>query len=128
MIESGKAELVEQHRQRNDHLVIITATNDFVTQPIAEMLGVEVLLATRAEIIDGAYTGKVAGTPCFQAGKITRLQQWLKTNPIEYKRSIFYSDSHNDIPLLEYVDEAIAVKPDEQLRAHAAEVHWKVID
>lgn len=128
MIESGKASLLEKHRIAGDDILIITATNDFVTKPIADRLEVETLIATRAEFIDGAYTGKVDGTPCYQQGKVERLQEWLSDNHKNLSNSVFYSDSINDLPLLEKVDTAIAVTPDDRLRAHAEKLHWEIID
>ena len=128
MIATGKADLIESHRQQGDHLVIITATNDFVTAPIAQRLNVPHLIATTAQFIDGRYTGEVEGTPCFQAGKVTRLKAWLKTHAFSFEHSTFYSDSFNDLPLLEWVDTPVAVTPDQRLREHAERLHWKVID
>lgn len=128
MIEGGKPDLLEKHRAAGDELVIITATSDFVTLPIAERLKVPTLIATRAEQSNGVYTGKVAGTPCFQDGKVTRLLEWLEENDSSLENSVFYSDSINDLPLLERVDQAIAVTPDKRLRAHAEKLHWQIID
>lgn len=128
MINNGKASLLEPHREAGDDIVIITATNDFVTRPIAKRLGVDTLLATTAEFKQGAYTGKVAGVPCFQTGKVTRLNDWLKQTGKDLTGSHFYSDSINDLPLLNYVDTPIAVTPDDNLRAHAALHNWKIID
>ncbi len=128
MIQKGKADLLKPHQDAGDEILIITATNDFITAPIAQRLNVPTLLATQAEFIDGKYTGKVAGTPCYQTGKITRLNQWLAENDKEFKDSTFYSDSINDLPLLELVDTPIVVTPDDKLRAHALELNWAVID
>ncbi|RBP49845.1 HAD family hydrolase [Arenicella xantha] len=128
MIANGKPHLLDSHRDAGDQIVIITATNDFVTRPIADLLGVEHLLATRAEFVDGHYTGKIAGVPCFREGKVTRLQQWLKAQNIEPDHCTFYSDSINDLPLLEQVDTPIAVTPDDRLRQHAQSLHWQIID
>ena len=133
MITSGKASLLDKHRIAEDDIVIITATNDFVTAPIAERLGVNHLLATTAEFKNGAYTGKVSGTPCFQEGKITKLKAWLSDRGRELNSdtladSVFYSDSINDLPLLELVNEPVAVTPDDQLREHAQQQNWKIID
>ncbi len=111
--------LLERHRQLGHRLVIITATNRFITQPIADALGVDDLIATEPEVIDGRYTGAVSGTPCFQGGKITRLMAWLEANPMSLAESYFYSDSANDIPLLEWVSRPIAVDPDPKLAAWA---------
>lgn len=128
MILNGKADLLEKHRDAGDEILIITATNDFITAPIAERLGVPTLLATQAEFIDGAYTGKLNGTPCYQAGKVSRLNTWLNQQGKRLENSYFYSDSINDLPLLELVDIPIAVTPDDKLRAHALAANWQIID
>ena len=132
MIITGKAALIDQHRAAEDDIVIITATNDFVTGPIAKRLGVEHLLATIAEFKNEMFTGKVAGTPCFQDGKIKKLEDWLsergqELNGQTMSDSIFYSDSINDLPLLELVDIPVAVTPDDQLRAHALRQNLSLI-
>ncbi|MES9901211.1 MAG: HAD family hydrolase [Sedimenticola sp.] len=119
--------LVEKHRDAGDTLMIITATNAFVTRPIADVLGIEHLLATDPEMVDGCYTGEVAGTPCFQQGKVERLEQWLQQQGASLEGSHFYSDSHNDIPLLQQVERAVAVDPDEKLLAMAKQRQWPVI-
>ncbi|WP_067862934.1 histidinol-phosphatase [Neptuniibacter marinus] len=121
-------ELLKNHRERGDYLLIITATNHFVTSPIANRLGVDAIIATDPEMIDGNYTGKVTGIPCFQEGKVTRLNDWLSANPYTLEDSYFYSDSHNDLPLLQLVTNPIAVNPDETLEAHANEHLWPVLD
>jgi len=121
------AELLERHRSQGDTLLIITATNAFVTAPIARRLGVEHLLATEPEIREGRYTGAVTGTPCFREGKVERLHQWLAQRRESLQDSWFYSDSHNDIPLLQLVDHPVAVDPDDELRNHAATHGWPVI-
>lgn len=128
MLESGKPELVEQHARRGDELVIITATNDFVTRPIADLLGVSTLIATTLELRNGQYTGKTVGPPCFQDGKVTKLEQWLADSGKSFDEQYFYSDSINDLPLLEMVDHPIAVTPDAQLRTLAEKRDWKIID
>lgn len=120
-------ELLEKHRQAGDRLLIITATNRFITAPIAAELGVPELLATDPERVDGRYTGKVAGTPCFKEGKIERLRQWLASTGESLEGAWFYSDSRNDIPLLEFVSRPVAVDPDEALRAHAEAKGWPVL-
>ena len=119
--------LIEAHRQQDDILLIITATNRFITEPIAQKLNIPHLIATEPEIIDGAYSGKVAGLPSYQAGKITRLNEWLKQQQISMEGSTFYSDSHNDLPLLEHVDHPVAVDPDKTLRATANEQGWAIL-
>lgn len=128
MIDSGKPELLEKHRKAGDEIVIITATNDFITRPIADLLNVDTLIATKAEQIDGQYTGKVSGTPCYQSGKVTLLNEWLAGKDQSLENSWFYSDSYNDLPLLELVDNPVAVTPDNRLRSHAQQFHWPVID
>lgn len=117
---------IQQHREAGDTIVIITATNSFVTGPIAEAFAVDHLIATEPEILNGQYTGKVIGTPCFQQGKITKLNEWLQTSGKNLENSTFYSDSHNDLPLLEQVTHPVAVDPDEQLKAVAQQRHWKI--
>lgn len=121
------AELLAQHRAQGDFLLIITATNDFVTKPIAKALGVDAILATQAQIIDNRYTGKVSGTPCFQQGKVTRLNAWLEGKQYNLQGSYFYSDSHNDLPLLQMVDNPVAVDADEILLDHAKKQNWQII-
>ncbi|MCK5664131.1 MAG: HAD family hydrolase [Thiotrichaceae bacterium] len=120
-------ELLARHRLNNDFLLIITATNHFVTAPIAKKLGVDDIIATMPEKKNGAYTGKVAGTPCFQNGKVERLSQWLQENNYSLDNSHFYSDSINDLPLLLKVTHPVAVDPDDKLKIHAAEHSWPVI-
>ena len=120
-------QLLQQHRERGDYLLIITATNEFVTAPIGRLLGVDDLLATVPEYINGAFTGKVAGTPCFHAGKVERLRHWLDENPHSLEDSYFYSDSHNDLPLLELVDHPVAVDADAILTAHAQQQGWPIM-
>jgi HAD superfamily hydrolase (TIGR01490 family) len=119
-------EMIDKHRQQGDHPVIITATNSFVTGPIARAFGVSNLIATEPEIINGRYTGKVTGTPCFQHGKIERLHAWLEQMKMDFEDSWFYSDSHNDLPLLEAVARPVAVDPDDSLRAISAERGWPI--
>lgn len=119
--------LLAEHRSQGDTLLIITATNRFVTGPIAESLGVEHLLATEPELLEGRYTGRVAGIPCYREGKVTRLQEWLKSRPETLEGSYFYSDSHNDLPLLEMVAHPVAVDPDDTLRDVAESRGWRVM-
>lgn len=124
-----KAEqLLASHRAKGDFLLIITATNRFVTAPIAERLGVDALLATDPEMIDGQFTGKVAGTPCFQAGKVTRLHAWLEETGHSLAGSWFYSDSNNDLPLLEVVENPVATNPDDRLRSTARTRGWQIME
>jgi len=127
IITPAATRLVDQHRQRGDTLMIITATNRFVTEPIAELLGIPHLLATEPEQVNGRYTGRVAGLPCFQGGKVDRLQAWLGEHDADLEDSWFYSDSHNDLPLLEQVSHPVAVDPDDKLRATADERKWPIL-
>lgn len=119
--------LIEHHRRQQHTLLIITATNSFITAPIAQRLGVDTLLATEPELTQGRYTGRVAGIPCFREGKVTRLEAWLSEHKFDIRVSWFYSDSHNDIPLLEQVAYPTAVDPDAQLATHAQTKGWPVI-
>ena len=120
-------ELIEHHRQQGDTLVIITATNRFITGPIAGLYNIKHLLATEPEIINARYSGSITGVPCFQDGKVTQLESWLKANRQTLDDSWFYSDSHNDLPLLNRVSHPVAVDPDEILNQHASTQGWPVI-
>lgn len=117
---------IARHRREGDHPVIISATNSFVTGPIAEAFGVADLIATEPEKINGKYTGKVDGVPCFQQGKVERLNNWLQSSKLDFTNSWFYSDSHNDLPLLEAVAHPVAVDPDDQLRKIAEARGWQI--
>jgi HAD superfamily hydrolase (TIGR01490 family) len=119
--------LLAEHRARGDTLLIITATNAFITRPIGEWLGVDDLLATEPEQYAGRYTGKITGTACFREGKVTCLHEWLAAHPFDLKEANFYSDSQNDLPLLELVGKPVAVDPDETLRDIAKQRGWPII-
>jgi len=121
-------DLIERHRACGDMPLIITATNSFITQPIAALLGVPYLLATEPEIVDGRYTGRVSGTPCFREGKVERLTAWLTEHRMDLNGSWFYSDSHNDLPLLQLVEHPVAVNPDDTLAHLAASRAWPILD
>lgn len=121
------AALIESHRERGHELLIVTATNHFITRPIADALGVRELLACEAEIVNGRYTGEPRGVPSYHEGKVTRLNAWLAGRNITLAGSFCYSDSHNDLPLLELVDHPVAVDPDPVLLAHAEAAGWPVI-
>lgn len=116
--------LLDQHRERGDTLVIITATNRFTTGPIAQRLGVSNLLATEPEMRDGRFTGRYLGTPTFREGKITVLDQWRRVHAESMQDSTFYSDSLNDLPLLRVVDYPVTVDPDPKLATAAREAGW----
>jgi HAD superfamily hydrolase (TIGR01490 family) len=121
-------ELLASHR--NDLVVIITATNRFLTEPVARAFDVEHLIATEPEVVDGRFTGNVVGEPCMREGKIERLQSWLAgrgESLAAFRESWFYSDSINDLPLLERVTHPVAVDPDARLEAHARSRGWPCI-
>ncbi|HEY3326277.1 MAG TPA: HAD family hydrolase [Novimethylophilus sp.] len=130
MMTAKARQLVQKHRDNGDLMVIVTATNSFVTGPIAREFGVEHLIGTTPEEIDGQFTGRVAGVPSFKEGKVTRLKQWLESRGQrlqDFDSSWFYSDSHNDLPLMKMVGNPVAVDPDPQLRAYAEKHGWPVI-
>ncbi|MEO6023126.1 MAG: HAD family hydrolase [Burkholderiales bacterium] len=123
-------ELVTAALAQTEHVLIITATNRFVTETIAAELGVKYLIGTEPEESNGEFTGRVSGIPSFREGKITRLDEWLAARDLNwdsFSTTRFYSDSLNDLPLLNKVHEAIAVDPDDTLRAHATERGWPII-
>ena len=128
IVRDSARELVERHR--GDLRAIITATNSFVTGPIAAAFGVEHLIATEPEERDGEFTGQVTDIPCFREGKVQRLEAWLETQGRSldsFEQSWFYSDSLNDLPLLAKVTHPVAVDPDDTLRAHAQAHGWPVM-
>tara|TARA_R110002049_G_scaffold124479_1_gene279929 strand:+ start:16497 stop:17150 length:654 start_codon:yes stop_codon:yes gene_type:complete len=125
MSEKGKA-VLEKHRVAGDHLIIITSTNNFITQPIAELYNVHQLIATQPQMIEGKYTGEL-DAPCFAHHKIDRLNEWLQVCGLNLQGSYGYSDSHNDIPLLDAVQHPYAVDPDDKLRTHAKNNNWEII-
>jgi len=121
-------DLVDRHRSAGDTLLIITATNRFVTEPIAGLFGIDNLIATEPEIHAARFTGRVAGIPSFREGKVTRLQEWLRTTRHSLDDAYFYSDSRNDLPLLQQVAHPVAVNPDQALLEHAQRAGWPVIN
>ncbi|MFN3163491.1 MAG: HAD family hydrolase [Pseudohongiellaceae bacterium] len=131
LISDASLDLVARHRNQGDFCLIITATNSFLTTPIAAAYQVDQLLATDLQLADGRVTGDILGIPCFQAGKVQRLQQWLAEDEVARREqlrledSIFYSDSSNDLPLLEQAGTAVVVDPDERLKAAARERNWQ---
>ncbi len=127
MLLPAAAELVAKHRDAGDDLLIITATNRFITAPIAARLNIDELIACDVEVVNGHYTGEPQGIPSYAAGKVTRLEAWLKQHDDSMAGSWFYSDSHNDLPLLQEVDNPVAVDPDDTLRAHAQQQGWPII-
>jgi HAD superfamily hydrolase (TIGR01490 family) len=130
MIRLPARELVARHQAAGDLCVIITATNSFVTEPIARVFGIDQLIATEPEQKEGEFTGRVAGVPSFREGKVTRLETWMAQHGWDWNsfgESFFYSDSLNDLPLLSKVKHPVAVDPDDTLRAHAERHGWRII-
>ena len=119
---------INRHKERGDTVLVITASTSFVTAPIVKKYGINHLLATEPEIKAGRYTGGVSGMPCFQSGKIDKLMPWLQKNEETLTGSTFYSDSHNDLPLLELVDNPVAVNADKILTQIAGKKGWKVLN
>ena len=128
IITQKSRDLIDSHRE--DARVVITATNSFVTAPIARELGIENLIATEPEEVSGEFTGRVKGVPSFREGKIVRLKDWMAEHGIAWpavEQIWFYSDSLNDLPLLSIVSHPVAVDPDETLKEHALKYDWRVI-
>lgn len=128
IIATGTPDLLERHRGQGDTLIIVSATNLFITEPIAELLNIHHILSTEPEIVDNRYTGRYLGTPTYKEGKIIALNAWLGNNHHSLKGSYFYSDSINDLPLLELVSEPVAVNPDDDLRRIAEDRKWTILD
>jgi len=127
MMTQKAQDLVNQHKAQGDLCLVITATNSFVTKPIAQAYGIAHLIGTDPEMVNGAYTGGVAGVPSFQEGKVTRLKQWLAERGQEladFEQSYFYSDSHNDLPLMKLVTHPVAVDADAKLTDYAQQHGW----
>jgi HAD superfamily hydrolase (TIGR01490 family) len=127
MMTQKAQDLVNQHKAQGDLCLVITATNSFVTKPIAQAYGIAHLIGTDPEMVNGAYTGGVAGVPSFQEGKVTRLKLWLAERGqvlADFERSYFYSDSHNDLPLMKLVTHPVAVDADAKLTDYAQQHGW----
>lgn len=130
-IRENAVRLVQEHMTRGDLCAIVTATNDFVTAPIARAFGIPHLIATVAEIRNGRYTGRIQGVPSFQAGKVIRVDEWLSGLGLTrgaFDETWFYSDSPNDLPLLEAVSHPVATNPSARLRAIAEQRGWRILD
>ncbi len=127
MVTESARRLVEKHRRDGHTLLIVTATNSFITQPIAQVFDIPVLIATEPEVVNGRFTGRVSGVPSFREGKVELVRQWVDDGGETLTDSWFYSDSHNDLPLLEIVDNPVAVDPDEALRKIATDRGWPVM-
>ena len=130
MITKKARSLVSKHRDNGDKLLIITATNSYITKPIADLLGIDDLIGTDLEGVAGEFTGKVKGIPSFKEGKVDRLNQWLKQKKLTFEgfeRTFFYSDSQNDLPLLSIVTDPVAANPDKELEKQASKNKWPII-
>ena len=130
MITEKAKDLVNEHRSQGDQLLIITATNSFITKPIAALFGIEELIGTDLEEINNQFTGKIKGVASFQEGKVTRLNQWLDDKHLtlaQFDKTFFYSDSKNDLPLLKIVSHPVAVNPDATLNAEAKKNNWPIM-
>ena len=130
LLKQPARELVKHHQDRGDLCALVTATNSFVTGPISRELNIPHLIATIPAQDNGRFTGKPRGTPAFREGKITRVEEWLESMGLwwgNFERSWFYSDSHNDLPLLLRVSDPVAVDPDQTLRAHAEAASWTIL-
>ena len=131
LIEPQAMALVQKHIDIGHQCVLVSATNAFVIEPIARHFGFEHIIGTTPEQVNGQFTGKVAGVPSFQAGKIARLEQWLSTQNLSWdtvKGSFFYSDSINDLPLLEHASFPVACNPDARLREIARARYWPILE
>ena len=130
MITEKARALVKRHQDEGDLIIVITATNSFITKPIAELFGIENLIGTDPEEKEGEFTGKVSGLPSFKEGKVTRLESWLKGKNLSlasFENSYFYSDSHNDLPLMQKVTHPVAVDSDDILSEYAKSNGWPQI-
>ena len=130
MITEKARALVKRHQEEGDLIIVITATNSFITKPIAELFGIENLIGTDPEEKEGEFTGKVSGLPSFKEGKVTRLEAWLKGKNLSlasFEKSYFYSDSHNDLPLMQKVTHPVAVDSDDVLSEYAQSKGWPQI-
>lgn len=120
-------ELLTKHREAGDEIAVITSTNRFVVEPIVQALQVDNLICSEPETKDGRYTGNFVGTPCFAEGKVVKIIEWLQGRTTQLEDAYFYSDSHNDLPLMRKVSKPIAVDPDDQLRNEAEQLDWQII-
>ena len=123
---TGK-ELINQAHAEGKKVIIATATNDFVTRPIADIFDVSVLIATEFEIKDNAFTGRVVGAPCFRGGKLNKVTKWMNDNNFDLSQASFYSDSFNDLPLLEKVKKPVIVDGDDKLREIGKNKNWECV-
>jgi HAD superfamily hydrolase (TIGR01490 family) len=134
-LRSSAFDLVKKHQDQGDVCCVVTATNSFVTRPIVQTFGIQHLIATEPEVLGdpatGNFSGKVAGTPNFREGKVTRVESWLSSEKLSWsslEKSYFYSDSINDLPLMEKVTQPIPTNPDQSLRIKATENSWPILE
>ena len=130
-IQKSALDLVQGHQKSGDSTIIVTATNEFVTRPIAEAFGVKELIAIElVRNVQGEFTGDILGTPSFREGKVIRVEAWLAARSLRWQdvETTFYSDSMNDLPLLEKATHPVATNPDERLRQLAIERGWRILD
>ena len=120
-------ELIDEAHSEGKEVIIATATNDFVTRPIADIFDVSVLIATEFEIKDNAFTGRVVGAPCFRGGKLNKVTKWINDNNFDLSQASFYSDSFNDLPLLEKVKKPVIVDGDDKLREIGKNKNWECV-
>jgi HAD superfamily hydrolase (TIGR01490 family) len=128
VLDKGR-ELVRTHLEAGDFCIIITATNEFISAPIAKLFEADLLIATELQTSDDKYNGKISGTPCYQDGKVSKLNAWInqQENRFSLSEAVFYSDSINDLPLLQEVATPVAVDPDQRLRDKAESAGWKIL-
>ena len=128
VLDKGR-QLVRKHLDAGDFCIIITATNEFISAPIAKLFDINLLIATELQISNGKYNGKISGTPCYQDGKVSKLNDWIDQQKQRFKLrdAVFYSDSINDLPLLQEVAKPVAVDPDQQLRDKAESEGWSIL-
>ena len=121
-------DLVNLHKDNNDIIAIVTSTNSFISRVSADFFNIDHLLASEPELINNKFTGKLSGEPCYQEGKVSKVVNWINTNNLSnFKEIFFYTDSHNDLKLMEYCTKPIAVDPDITLKKISIERNWKII-
>ena len=129
MINIYALRLLHNHYHNNDVMLLASATNSVIVNPIAKRLGFENIVATEVEIVNGVYSGKFQNTPALGEGKLQKVREWMRRNDFsDFKNTIFYSDSINDFPLLLAVNKAVAVNPDNKLREECEKRSWEIMD
>ena len=129
MINIYALRLLHNHYHKNDVMLLASATNSVIVNPIAKRLGFENIVATEVEIVNGVYSGKFQNTPALGEGKLQKVREWMRRNDFsDFKNTTFYSDSINDLPLLSAVNKAVAVNPDNKLREECEKRSWEIVD